>query len=634
MRLVVAASPAAVDADRAVVLRFVGIGPPGEPVPAGLRSAVLRASARIRAQFPGWLWSWIGGSGVLDLATWPGPVSWWWYTALSEMSPLRSRLIQDLYWLAVLDEVLDAGAFEHVHWCGDDPDLADAARHIADRHGVLFTVSLSRRSAGRLRLSRRLAGRCLRLGRDVALWVVFRVGGFRGQAVVADADVLLFSRFPVLWYDGAEPWRERMYGTWPDFLQQRGFAPAYVASYSGTPRALLTALTETRRRCAALRIMFAEACVPLTSLLWAHLDVAWWRRYWHLRRTAVVPPFDGIDIRPLVLRELDAEVLDIELVSDRVLATGVRALLRALPKAKCICLPFEYQPLERAVWAGVSDRQLPVVGLQTGLFTANQMGFIFPREQVRERRDDPRTSPLPDLIAAYGDVAYDAFVQRLGPDRVCLSGGVRYPATRGSEEHGRRILAALGVPEAAPVMLVTVPSNREEAVVTMRSALAVAATDPRTWVLLKFHYHQLLHREAAAEAARLDVAPRLRIVHEPLSSLLPIATALVSGGSSTPVEAVAEGRMPLVYLPVGSLSANPALEVPDAVFFWSTEEELRAGWRSVLARDAAYLKRQETWPQAVAAHFHRLDGLANERLFAAVQHLLGRDRERTQKAEV
>lgn len=47
----------------------------------------------------------------------------------------------------------------------------------------------------------------------------------------------------------------------------------------------------------------------------------------------------------------------------------------------------------------------------------------------------------------------------------------------------------------------------------MRSALAVAATDPHTWVLLKFHYHQLLHREAAAEAARLDVAPRLRIVH-------------------------------------------------------------------------------------------------------------------------
>lgn len=625
MKLVVlAAQKVDVDDRGAVVLRLVGFRSGTEVAPTKLMNAVLSANARVRDQFPRWLWGWISRSGALTLAEWPGPISWWWYTPLSEMSPHRSQIIKELYWLALLAEVLRVGTFDHVHWCGDDRDLANAARQVADRQGVRFTMSLSRSVERQFRFFRGIAGRASRFFRDISLWVVLRLGGFQSVDGIANASVLLFSRFPVLWYEAAaERWRERMYGSWPEFLEQRGFKPAYVATYSASPMFLIKNLRATRTRCHTLGVALLEAYGSLASLIAAHADMVWWFKYWRWRRTVTVPFFDGIDVRALALRELDHNVLDVELVADRVIASALRKFVGLLSDAVCICLPFEYQPLERAVWAGVSERRLPVIGLQTGLFTSNQMGFIFPAEQVRRIYGDPHKSPLPDLIAAYGDIAYDAFVNRLGPQRVCLSGGVRYAPSTGLKNEGRQLLRAVGVPDTAPIMLVTVPFDRDEALMTIQSALSVAARNSSIWVLVKFHYHQPLQTETAVQAEHLHLSSRVRIVDAALSSLLSVATGLVTGGGSTSIEGVAAGCMPLVYLPTSSVSASPALEVPDAVFFWKNEEELQTAWQSVLARDEEYTNRQRAWPNAIAGHFHRIDDLANERLFTPFDNLVG-----------
>src|SRR5690349_9848472 len=80
-------------------LRLAGIPQPGETPPPNLLTHADDAAAEIRRTFPEWLWRWAVENEALDLAIWPGPVSWWWLTEISEMSPLRSRVLRELYWL-------------------------------------------------------------------------------------------------------------------------------------------------------------------------------------------------------------------------------------------------------------------------------------------------------------------------------------------------------------------------------------------------------------------------------------------------------------------------------------------------------------------------------------------------------
>ena len=98
------------------VLRLVGTPQSDETCPPNILTIVDQAAAEVRATFPEWLWQWVSSHGLLDLKVFPGSVSWWWYTPLSEKSPLRSRLIRELYWLTLLRTVIKTYGITEVEW--------------------------------------------------------------------------------------------------------------------------------------------------------------------------------------------------------------------------------------------------------------------------------------------------------------------------------------------------------------------------------------------------------------------------------------------------------------------------------------------------------------------------------------
>lgn len=600
------------------VLRLVGMPRASETPPPSILRAADEAAAQVRATFPGWLWQWISTHGTLELQVWPGPISWWWFTPLSEKSPLRSRLIRELYWVTLLRVLFTAHRIDALDWYGDDPALAAVVAELAAQCGVPAATHLVRgRRASHWR--RALAQRVRYTVSQAACWVFLRALGFApGRRRPADSDVLLYSRFPILWEAAGAEWHERMFGSWPAHLEAAGHRVGYAAVFSGSPAQLIRERHRLRDRCVRQNILLLETTLSLAALLRAHAPVGFFRRYfaWRTTRRREKVQYAGLNVSVLFWRELDANALSPEIPFDRTTQASWRELLGRSPRVKAVFLPFEYQPMERAVCSGVKQgRDIPVIGVQTGLYKSNQMGLAFPLDEMHQGPQAPLKAPLPDAVAAYGELSHGVYSQRFGENRVCLVGPLRYPELRGDRQVDiDSFRSAHDLPENARFVLVATSIAPEESIPLLEGTFAVAAESQGVFLLLKFHYHLPLHAEVRRLAAKYQQV-RYRVFDADLYSLMRLAPAMVGAGSSTSIEALVFGCMPVLFRAPGEMSVNPLLDVPDAGFFWHTLDELRAALRACLERDAEYQRRRAAWPQAISAHLFQLDGLANERFY-------------------
>lgn len=619
MRLIVLACDSATPPSepQSWVLRLVGMPRADETPPPDTLRAADEAAAQVRATFPRWLWQWVCVNGALELQVWPGPISWWWLTPLSEKSPLRSPLIRELYWLTLLHVVLQTHSIETVEWHGDDALLAATVLELGQQCGVTIVTHVDE-SRRRWALARALVFRARYFFSQALCWMLLRTLRFgRRSAVDAQPDVLLYSRFPILWEDRGARWHERMFGNWPDTLAANGHHVDYAAVFSGTPLQLVREWRTLRDRCKQQRVWLLHTTVSFFEMLRAHLSVRILWRYvrWRAVHRRLTVRYDGLDVSALFWRELDANALSAEIPFNLATAAGLRALLARLPAVRALFLPFEYQPMERAVWMGVTQsRNVAVVGLQTGLYTSNQMGFAFPAEEIAAQPDERLRAPVPDVLAAYGELPYRIFSERVGAERVCLSGPIRYPYLGGNADDVEAFRRALALSPAVVPILVATSSAREESLPLLEAAFRLAGEHVQTFLLLKFHYHLPLHTEAARLAADCG-HDRYRVFETDLPLLMRVAPMMLCAGSSTGIEALALGCMPLVFRSPGEMSANPMLDVPDAVFFWGTLTELRTAWHECLTRSEAYERHRAAWPRAVAEHLFRLDGGAEARLY-------------------
>jgi hypothetical protein len=628
MRLVVLASASAAappELSNAWVLRLRGVKQPQETPPPDLVRVADEAGARVCELFPSWLWNWVCSHGLLDLQIFPGPISWWWYTPLSEKSPLRSGFIGELYWLTLVRLLMKRHHIEEVYWLGDDPVVAQAAREMVHRQGVTFHLKLTRGNfKKRFRRSWVWARRIYYSFGQVLCWALLKIYGFgRIRLEGTTPEVVLYSRFPVLW-DRAQGWRERIYGSWPDCLRHKGHSFFYAAAFSGSWSRLIQEGRKLLRVCREQNILISQAAISLKTLIRSHLTPKLFYRYrsWRRSNRQEIWHYDGMEVSALLRRELDDNVLSTEIPFDRSLAAAFHSLCQKYPSVRGIFLPFEHQPMERAVWSGAKAcrDEILLVGLQPGLFSQSNMGFAFPAVEMRRDPQDAAKAPVPDILAAYGTISQKLFARRLGPERACLCGPLRYPGlSRKHDINPERFRLENNLPAGARFLLVSASMVAEEALPLLNGAFALAARYPQVFLLFKFHYHLPLETEVMRLAQQFD-CQRYRIFDANLYELLALSPEMLTGGSSTAMEAVFMDCMPLVYRPLGVMGFSPARETPDAVFFWHSLDDLQEAFSSCLAKDEDYQFRVKSWPQAVKAHLYRIDGRADERLYEFIKN--------------
>lgn len=583
------------------VLRLVGTPRSDETCPPNVLTIVDQAAAEVRATFPEWLWQWVSSHGLLELKVFPASVSWWWYTPLSEKSPLRSRLIRELYWLTLFRKVIETYAITDVEWIGDDPVFTSVVAKLAAQCNVKFQFE-SRGGQKTPRLAHAFARRVLYSIFAIVRWLILKIV-FRGNGTEDPGfDIALYSRFPILWERQDPLWRERMFGAWPDYLRNRRHRIGYIAVWSGSLKMLIREWRTLQQQSRQQNIWIIERAVSFSALLKAHLSLSLFSRYFRWRRRIVRQPvlYNDLDVKALFWREFDSGLLSSEIPWDLTIASGISSIVRKAPSLRAIFLPFEYQPMERAVWTGAkSVRDISVIGLQTGLFTSNQMGFSFLVDEVKKGTNHDLKSPVPDVLAAYGGLPYRVFSERLGSERVCLSGPIRYSGLQTSDPDADLSHSIENAPPSAVFVLLATSIAREESIPLLETAFRASAELPEIFFLIKFHYHLPLDNEVKKLAARYGIE-RYRIFDRDLYQLMRLARIVICAGSSIGLEAITLGGMPVVFRSLGEMSCNPMLDVPEAVFFWHSIVELRAALQSCLAQDAEYHKRESAWPRAIA----------------------------------
>lgn len=554
------------------VLRLAGEPGADEPVLDGVEAMRDSAIADIQSRYAGWLYGMVRGSGALDLAVFEGGLSWWWYTPMSERSGLRGNLLTRLHRILVFRKVLRRYRPKRATWHDEDDILRACVTAVASAEGcALAFVSPAGRAPFPRALFKLAAGALYSACRTL----VARMALAR-RAIPSNADVLFLTRFPILWEEEGGQWRERMFDRLPAHLEKQGVRTAYAAVITGNP---LSVLVNSRVRAALtqLRIYPLPALLGVGEVLAVHANLGFARKYFAWRKAHRADPvlFDDIDVSEAFWDELDRSTFDLDVSASRLTARALGRLAPKMPSLRCLFHPFEYQPLERAAWAGLRAKpDVKIVALQTGVFASSQLGFLPNREELQSGgAPDPRRAPMPDLLVTYGSFLSEKYEAVMEQRRLLKGVAMRYGRLAERVAADDRSGDQLNIPAGLVPILVACPMAAAEARPIVRAAIDLASVRSELFLIFKFHYHLPLDAEVNAAAGRV-LPGRWTIARGGLHDLIVGARATLTGGSSVAFEALALGRPTLVYLPAAQWLPTSATAAPEAFTFWSRPAEL------------------------------------------------------------
>jgi len=248
------------------------------------------------------------------------------------------------------------------------------------------------------------------------------------------------------------------------------------------------------------------------------------------------------------------------------------------------------------------------------------MGYRFLPEQIKlSPEPEPPFAPLPDHIAAYGTVPYDILKKTLVDDRAMLSGPIRYPYLRIDSAKDRAAAevewkSRLDLDPETTLVLLALPSLRDEALTILKWALNVGKNFPNIFFLVRFHYWVVLTDILEASAREIGFH-RYQVASAGLHNLLLASRIIITGTSSVGVEAMVSGCMPVIYRSTGRYTLGPIPDIADGAFLYTSENELHQAVQECLEQGQGYVKRTSQWPIMLDRLCYGLDGEASSRFY-------------------
>jgi surface carbohydrate biosynthesis protein (TIGR04326 family) len=282
----------------------------------------------------------------------------------------------------------------------------------------------------------------------------------------------------------------------------------------------------------------------------------------------------------------------------------------------------EFQPMERAVWAGARGIT-STVGLQHAAFSRNQLGYFFSEGElgnyVHGQVSD--ASPVPDYCLLGGPLPRDVMLRNGMPaDRMRVCGATRFNQLRHevlSKEKQRQIRAKTDLPENALLVLVATGVARDESLELVHAtAQGASRAGLQATFLFKCHYHTRI--EDRIHAIFRTEAPsavyRILDADGPMTDYIRASDIVVTSASSQAltVEVVAMGRSLILYRDPTHLSLGPVNDFPGTALVASGPDSLVDALLQCIEPDRSPLS-DEAASQLIEQVFLGLDGLADAR---------------------
>jgi hypothetical protein len=599
-------------------------------VAAASAESAARAERDLQDFYPRFVADFPRQTKLLDLLKRRGDVNLWWLGETCEKGPLRGPLPSQLYSLALLEHMFAGRHFDEVWLDLTDDDLLHTIKTNLESRGLVIVPMPARRGAGRRAwlqrggrqwALRQFVWRALSVLQAGGIKLVLLLAGVR-RARRGSRFFAFFTRYPALWTTPHSAAQQERYFRHMEGELGRDVEPAYLAVISDWPWRFVRRVRGMRGRLVASHIHPLPLYTTWTDLFRVLVGHGLLRRLLRYMATGRVhrAEFLGWDISRLWHAEVLRTLSGPDIPANVLLQSSVRRFVES-HDVEAVLNPLEYQPMERALWAGVNGRARSVA-LQHSTYAPNHFMYYFkPGEldgYVHGTVSEP--SPMADYFLAAGPRPQETMLDNGIPaDRVGLCGAVRYEDLRfetADVSAQRALRESLRLPPDRPVILVATSIHRAEAIALVGAfTRAVRFFSTGVTVAFKCHYHASIHAEiedlCRSRAPHLDLS--ILPLDAPLHPHMRAADVVVAGGSTVAVEAVALGKPVLAYHDPALLNLNPLVAFPGSCRFVSTPEEIAAALNELLegGGDAGLMRSKGV--EAVEALFYRLDGRATER---------------------
>jgi hypothetical protein len=571
------------------------------------------------------------GTSLLELLSF-GEGSVWWFTDTAEKSPLRTPFLNKLYNLTVVEKILSRDCWNQIRLCLDDRVLAECIESGLRQRGLPVEVLPLKRPPFSVRYYwlrvksdcfwfRLIALRVMFAIQTIGNWITLLALGMRRKSVMKPPTAVIFSGYPALYSNpySRHP-RERNLASLIPPLRQRGPLWQVVLLYLW-PWQLL------RRRSQISSAFAEEQILPLLMFntmkewLGVFFGPALLSRQWKYGRLRfnLKAYFYNWNVSSLWRAELDRALTSPELLSNLLLCSAMRRIARTY-HPRIVIHPCEFQPMERAIWAGLKGTETRSVAFQHTTVSSNTLMFFFAKSEIQKALsgEDKLATPLPDYYLTTGDWPLEIMRDAGYPaERSAVVGAVRYNDLRvdsGGDREKAAIRRQLGLPVIGKIVLVTTSSNRADCMALLEMlAAAIPYLEDSFLFLFRPHYHLRIESEAPEMFAML--APeywRAIDVDVPLHEYLRASDAVLLTNSTTGLEAIALSCPPIVFDNRSILNIGPLGDLRDAALFAHTPKGLAEAIQAAL--DPATVDGlRSAWPAALSRTFHILDGRADTR---------------------
>ncbi|MBL8097816.1 MAG: hypothetical protein JNK81_01465 [Anaerolineales bacterium] len=580
-------------------------------------------SEQIRELYPRFLYNAAKNSGLLDVTVLENKISLYWLMPISEMSVLRTPLIDKLYALFVLREVLQKKHYQKVLFVTDDELLETPAREICQNLNVKIIevkrIKNNKHTYPQNRFSLFITWwkACLTA---LSYWLMFHLFNI-GKEKSNVSEMLGLTIFPTLWAKNNVGNLENLaFGDFPSELNKNKKRLTYLAIPTMKPSSIIKEAKYWQRIAHENRILFSHAFISLFELLAICFRVGWGNQlsYKIKNVSSLDLRIDSVDVKKLLIRELQHEQWNPDLLQPFILAYASQKI----KNISSAIFAFEFQPIEKAFVAGIkkTNPDVKLIGLQTSLLGKSHLGYYFLSEQISQTNQLlPPFTPLPDYVVAYGETTYHLLAKKLGSERIQLTGPIRYPYLKIDSQADRdvakeKIKNRLNLNGDLVLVLLALPSLKEEALMIMDWAFAVAKQYPHIYFLVRFHYWAILNNELH-NASRLHSFNNHQIVEGDLHELLLASQFMITGTSSVGIEAIASGCMPISYKPTRRYDFGRIQDVEEGAFLYTNQTELQKAINECITQSDVFAWKKTQWEKNLKKLCTPLDGKASSRLY-------------------
>ena len=546
----------------------------------------------------------------------------WWYLEFTEKSAFRLPVINQLFYLGILNKVLQQSNYDEVWLCIRDSLLRKVIHdnliirnirvHIKTPRIVWNAEFLLSALKGKPYVNYVLTGikeTSLLLFRRFMI-LVLRLYSLK---VLNQKNVAIFSYYPIWWKNPFSSKASELFcGPLSAYLRNQ-FSLYYLTWLMINPFDLI-------RYGLVIKRLFAEqAVVALDSFLtWSDILLPWSNDAWgpligfrQKFASRIKVEYGGFDVSKLIVRELGASFSSQEIFFSLWMEKAVeRALTRF--KLECILYPHEYQPGERAILhasKGLSYR----VGFQHALIGSNHLSYLFAQGEIKRNLSSRLNAmPIPNFFMLSGEGIAEIWTRAgYSNSQFSVVGPARFPNMKqliqSTPENLEKLHKVYNIPVDRKVFLFILTVLWEE--VRNLLGLFASALDPEvarsSFFLLKCHPAGQFERRIISMIQELQLPIQYQVISSetPMYDVMKCSNAVISSGSTACIEAMVLGISSIVYNDTSSFNVNPMVDFMDSTFAVYTARDLNQALRAIIDSNARLDHIKRSWPSVIKKVF-------------------------------